>query len=99
MKVAVVGLWHLGCVTAACLAGGGHDVVGVDFDEATIAGLRQGRAPVSEPGLDDLIAATTGAGRLVFAGDAAALCVLAVVVRHVMVERTAATAAPEYEDA
>jgi MFS transporter, DHA1 family, multidrug resistance protein len=37
--------------------------------------------------------------RLVFAGDAAALCVLAVVVRHVMVERTAATAAPEYEDA
>ena len=37
--------------------------------------------------------------RLVFAGDAAALCVLAVVVRRVMVDRTAPTAAPEYEDA
>ena len=37
--------------------------------------------------------------RLVFAGDAAALCALAVLVRRVMVDRTAPTAAPEYEDA
>ena len=30
MRVAVYGLWHLGCVTAACLAEGGHDVIGLD---------------------------------------------------------------------
>ena len=35
MNVAVVGLWHLGCVTAASLAAGGHDVAGVDFDADT----------------------------------------------------------------
>jgi UDPglucose 6-dehydrogenase len=44
-------------VTAACLAAAGHEVRGLDRDERTIDGLRAGRAPVSEPGLDDLIAA------------------------------------------
>ncbi len=34
MKVCVLGLWHLGTVTAACLAAGGHDVTGLDFDPA-----------------------------------------------------------------
>jgi len=55
MKVCVVGLWHLGCVTAACLASGGHQVTGLDFDERVIHGLNQGKAPLFEPGLDDLI--------------------------------------------
>lgn len=55
MKVCVLGLWHLGTVTAACLAGGGHDVTGLDFDEATITTLRSGKAPVFEPGLDELL--------------------------------------------
>ena len=55
MKVCVVGLWHLGCVTAACLASGGHQVTGLDFDEQVIHGLNQGQAPLFEPGLDDLI--------------------------------------------
>lgn len=55
MKVCVQGLWHLGSVTAACLASVGHDVVGLDFDEAAIAGLNQGTAPVLEPGLNESI--------------------------------------------
>lgn len=55
MKVCVQGLWHLGSVTAACLASVGHDVVGLDFDEAAIAGLNQGQAPVLEPGLNESI--------------------------------------------
>ena len=71
MHVAVVGLWHLGCVTAASLAAGGHTVIGVDFDADVIRGLRQGRAPLFEPGLDDLIAAGIEAGRLTFSGEAA----------------------------
>lgn len=55
MKVCVQGLWHLGSVTAACLASVGHDVVGLDADQRTIDGLSQGKAPLFEPGLDDLL--------------------------------------------
>ncbi len=69
MNVVVLGLWHLGCVTAACCAEH-FPVVGLDFDAAVIAGLEQGRAPVSEPGLDDLLRAGRAAGRLRFALDA-----------------------------
>lgn len=56
MNVVVQGLWHLGSVTAACLARAGHRVIGLDRDEATIATLRKGKAPISEPGLDALLA-------------------------------------------
>jgi len=70
MIVCVQGLWHLGSVTAACLAAAGHDVIGLDFDEATIAKLRGGAAPISEPGLDALI--QDAAGRLMFTVDPAA---------------------------
>ncbi len=55
MTVAVVGLWHLGSVTAACLANAGHDVIAFDPNQETIQSLKQGKAPVFEPGLDDLI--------------------------------------------
>jgi UDPglucose 6-dehydrogenase len=54
MKVVVVGLWHLGCVTVACCAEH-FRVVGLDFDAETIAHLNSGRAPIIEPGLDELI--------------------------------------------
>lgn len=71
MKVAVEGLWHLGCVTAGCLAAAGHDVVGLDFDSATLDGLRHARAPLFEPGLDDILAREMAAGRLRFSHDPA----------------------------
>lgn len=56
MNVCVQGLWHLGAVTAACLAEAGHHVIGLDHDPSTIEGLRAGKAPISEPGLDAMIA-------------------------------------------
>jgi len=68
MRVAVVGLWHLGTVTAACLAAVGHAVVGLD-DAATVDRLREGRLPVAEPGLEDLIRQGLEAGRLRFSSD------------------------------
>ena len=71
MKVCVYGLWHLGSVTAACVAAAGHDVIGLDPDEETIAGLRDGRAPVMEPGLLELIADARSQRRLDFSDDAA----------------------------
>ena len=70
MKIAVIGLWHLGCVTAACCAEH-FEVVGLDFDEETIAKLREGKAPLSEPGLDVLIHAGMDSGKLQFTTDAA----------------------------
>lgn len=68
MNVVVLGLWHLGAVTAACLARH-HQVLGLDFDVATIDGLRSGRAPLHEPGLDDRLAEGAAAGRLTFSSD------------------------------
>ncbi|HWA24527.1 MAG TPA: nucleotide sugar dehydrogenase [Lacunisphaera sp.] len=71
MNVIVLGLWHLGSVTAACLAKH-HRVIGLDFDESGLAQLRTGHAPLHEPGLDDLLAAGLATGRLEFSSDAAA---------------------------
>ncbi len=55
MNITVLGLWHLGCVTAACCAKH-HRVIGLDFDEQNVKALQGGKAPLFEPGLDDLIA-------------------------------------------
>ena len=66
MKVCVQGLWHLGSVTAACLASVGHDVTGLDADTATIEKLAHGKAPLFEPGLDDLLQAGIANGKLKF---------------------------------
>jgi UDPglucose 6-dehydrogenase len=66
MNVAVLGLWHLGSVTAACAASAGHRVIGWDPDRSTLEGLKDGRAPIGEPGLDALIAAGLASGRLDF---------------------------------
>ncbi|MGD0475783.1 MAG: nucleotide sugar dehydrogenase [Candidatus Velthaea sp.] len=72
MNVGVVGLWHLGTVTAACLAAAGHTVVAVDT-EAVVAPLAAGEVPVAEPGLAELVAAQRTAGRLEFGSDLTAL--------------------------
>lgn len=64
MNVAVLGLWHLGSVIAACVAGAGHTVTGWDPDEATVDALAAGRPPVAEPGLADLVRAGLDGGRL-----------------------------------
>jgi UDPglucose 6-dehydrogenase len=76
LRITVLGLWHLGCVTAACSAK--HFLVtGLDFDADTVAKLNSGHAPLLEPGLDELIAAGLAAQRLAFTTDAAAACATA----------------------
>lgn len=67
MKVCVQGLWHLGSVTAGCLASVGHEVFGLDFDEHVIRGLRVGKPPIFEPGLEEMIGVGLDSGRLRFA--------------------------------
>ena len=69
MKVCVQGLWHLGSVTAACLASVGHDVVGLETDQATIDGLAQGGAPLFEPGLNTLLLAGIASKNLRFSAS------------------------------
>jgi UDPglucose 6-dehydrogenase len=73
MKVAVLGLWHLGTVTAACIADAGVLAVGIDDDPKVIAKLSGGEPPLYEPGLADLVKQGLASGRLSFAVDAAAL--------------------------
>jgi GDP-mannose 6-dehydrogenase len=64
MRVNVLGLGYVGCVTAACLARDGHEVVGVDIDETKVALLNAASPPVVEPGLGELLQEVVGAGRL-----------------------------------
>ncbi len=73
MKIVVQGLWHLGSVTAACCAKY-FQVTGLDFDAANVAKLNSGKAPLLEPGLDELIAAGIAAKKLSFTTDAKAAC-------------------------
>src|SRR5437764_8233370 len=73
MKIVVQGLWHLGSVTAACCAQY-HEVVGLDFDPAIVSQLRKAEAPVSEPGLNELIAAGFARKRLRFSSSPMESC-------------------------
>jgi UDPglucose 6-dehydrogenase len=68
-SICVLGLWHLGCVTAACLSDAGFHTIGVDADTACVASLRDGRAPLFEPGLDNLIRRGMERAHLAFSND------------------------------
>ncbi|MEW6221769.1 MAG: nucleotide sugar dehydrogenase [Candidatus Hadarchaeota archaeon] len=69
LKIAVFGLWHLGCVSAAGLAEMGHDVVGTDFDRKVVEGLSKGRPPIYEPRLEELIKKNAKRKKLSFVFD------------------------------
>ena len=56
MRVSVFGLGYVGCVTAACLARAGHQVVGVDISAEKVGMLNSSISPIVEPGLSDLLA-------------------------------------------
>jgi len=73
MTVTVLGLWHLGCVTAACCARH-FQVIGLDFDAANITRLNSGQAPLSEPGLNELLAAGLASKKLSFTADPKIAC-------------------------
>ena len=57
-------LGYVGCTAAGCIARQGHSVVGVDVSESKVATINDGRSPVQEPGLDELIASAQAQGRL-----------------------------------
>ena len=64
MRISIFGLGYVGCVSAACFAKNGHTVVGVDIAPAKRDILMQGRSPVIEKDLDEIIATGVKNGRL-----------------------------------
>ena len=66
MNICVQGLWHLGTVTAGCLASLGNRVTGLDFDAKTIEGLSRGIPPLLEQGLEELVKQGLASGMLSF---------------------------------
>jgi GDP-mannose 6-dehydrogenase len=76
MKISVFGLGYVGCVTATCLAVKGYEVIGVDVNPDKVSMITAGRAPISEPGLEDLLSGAVKSGSLSATVDAS------VAVRH-----------------
>jgi len=64
MRVSVFGLGYVGSVSAASFAADGHTVVGVDVNPDKVASLNEGRSPIVEKGLDELIKTATANGSL-----------------------------------
>ncbi|WP_246060952.1 UDP-glucose dehydrogenase family protein [Nocardioides dongxiaopingii] len=66
MKITVIGCGYLGATHAACMAELGHEVLGVEIDDAKRTALAAGTVPMYEPGLEDLLAKHVATGRLRF---------------------------------
>lgn len=64
MKISIFGIGYVGAVAAACLADSGHEVIAVDPFEIKVTCINEGRSPIVEKGLDDLIRKNVNAGRL-----------------------------------
>jgi GDP-mannose 6-dehydrogenase len=64
MKVSVFGLGYVGSVSAAAFADDGHEVVGVDVVQEKVNAVNEGRSPIVEPGLADLLKRGVEGGRL-----------------------------------
>lgn len=84
MKVAVLGLGYVGCVSAACLARQGHHVVGVDVNPTKVDLINSGASPIIEKGLPEMVSevvsdgrltATTEAVRAIAQSDVSLICV------------------------
>ena len=64
MRVSVFGLGYVGCVSAASFASDGHEVIGVDVNPMKVAAINEGRSPIVEKGLEELIRETAARGSL-----------------------------------
>jgi GDP-mannose 6-dehydrogenase len=84
MKLSIFGLGYVGCVSAACFADRGHEVIGVDVNQLKVDIINDGKSPIVEPGIAELIAeavkqnklrATTDASSAVANSDVSLVCI------------------------
>jgi GDP-mannose 6-dehydrogenase len=84
MRISILGLGYVGCVSAACFAAAGHEVTGVDVNAIKVDIINGGRSPIVEPGIEELISeavkagrlrATTDPGEAVIASDVSLVCI------------------------
>ncbi len=72
MRITMIGTGYVGLVSGACFSDFGHDVTCVDKDAGKITALENGKMPIFEPGLADLVERNVAGGRLRFTTDLAA---------------------------
>jgi UDPglucose 6-dehydrogenase len=69
MNIAVIGTGYVGLVSGTCYAESGNEVICVDIDPERIGALNEGKIPIYEPGLQELVRRNVGEGRLRFTMD------------------------------
>ncbi|MBI5720149.1 MAG: nucleotide sugar dehydrogenase [Burkholderiales bacterium] len=70
MKISIFGLGYVGAVSLACLARDGHHVIGVDIDATKLRLITEGKTPVVEEGMVDLMHEVAASGRVSVTTDA-----------------------------
>lgn len=69
MKISIFGLGYVGVVCAGCLSHRGHDIIGLDVSQTKIDLINQGKSPIVEPGLGELLEEGVRSGRLIGSTD------------------------------
>jgi GDP-mannose 6-dehydrogenase len=64
VRISIFGLGYVGCVTAACLAENGHSVVGVDVNDEKVKSINEGKSPIIEPEISNMVEKAAKAGTL-----------------------------------
>lgn len=84
MRISIFGIGYVGCVSAACFARAGHDVIGVDVNPTKVEIINSGKSPIVEQGIDELthdvvkagkLSATTNSAEAIAASDVSLVCV------------------------